>query len=477
MADHQLTRLLQTLCGAPPDHGLPDGQLLARFVSLRDEAAFAVLLRRHGSMVYSVCRRVLGSAHDAEDAFQAVFIVLVRRARSVLNYESFGGWLHGVAYRTALQARAVIARRKMRERQVDDAPPPTVGPEEPQDWRPLLDRELSRLPERLRAAVVLCDLEGLPRKEAARRLGIPEGTLSSRLAASRRTLAARLARSGLAPSVAALALCACAEVARAAPSALASSTLQAAASAAAGQLSAAPTAAALLAKGMVRTMWISKVKAAAVALVLAATSGAGGLLYHGTAGPMAQAADGSAPPSEAETLRKQNELLKLNLQVVLEKLRAQEAVKRSDADPEAERGPEGEEAVKRMAGIAAKFKYKVPFETGVAEAKEGARIEIVEVWGTQPKIVIGGQYLVRGKYTLPSDDGKLYFHETATVGSGVSPEMDLQYTTVHKGQGEFTLLHGMVCPGYFHLTLSSDKQWALADVYFGTGDTVYRKTP
>jgi RNA polymerase sigma factor (sigma-70 family) len=476
MADHRLTRMLQTICRALPDPGLPDGQLLARFVSLHDEAAFAVLMRRHGSMVYGVCRRILGHAHDAEDAYQAVFIVLVRRARSVLSCTSVGGWLHGVAYRTALQARAVIARRKVRERQLDAALHPTVGPEEPQDWRPLLDRELTRLPEGLRAAVVLCDLEGLPRKEAARRLGIPEGTLSSRLAAARRTLAARLARCGLAPAVAALAVGASAEAARTVPGVLASSTLRTAASAAAGQLSAA-NAAALLAKGMVRTMWITKVKAAAVALVLAATVGTGGLLYHGTAGPVAQAADGSAPPSEAETLRKQNELLKLNLQVVLEKLREQEAVKRTDVDAEAARGPEGEEALKRMAGIAAKFKYKVPFETGAAEAKEGAAIEILEVWGTQPKIVIGGQYLVRGKYTLPSDDGKVYFHETATVGSGISPEMDLQYTPVHKGQGEFTLLHGMVCPGFLHLTLSSDKEWALADVYFGTGDNVYRKTP
>src|SRR5437868_2879274 len=115
MANHQLTRLLQTLRRAPPlldAGGLPDGQLLARFVAARDEAAFAALVRLHGPMVYGVCRRVLRHAQDAEDAFQATFLVLARKARSVLARGSVGGWLHGAAYRTALQARAVNVRRK-----------------------------------------------------------------------------------------------------------------------------------------------------------------------------------------------------------------------------------------------------------------------------------------------------------------------------------------------------------------------------
>ena len=192
MADRGLTKVLQSIRRAlPPDAAAQhDGRLLARFLSARDEAAFAALVRLHGPMVYGVCRRLLRHAQDAEDAFQAAFLVLVRKARSVPAYGSVGGWLHGVAYRTALEARTANARRRARERQVEDPPHPMVGPEEPQDWRPLLDRELSRLPEKYRTAVVLCDLEGRSRREAALRLGVPEGTLSSRLAAARRMLAA-----------------------------------------------------------------------------------------------------------------------------------------------------------------------------------------------------------------------------------------------------------------------------------------------
>jgi RNA polymerase sigma factor (sigma-70 family) len=478
MADGRLTSLLHTIRRAlplPDAGGAPDGQLLARFVASRDEAAFAALVRRHGPMVYGVCRRVLRHAQDAEDAFQATFLVLVRKARSVMNGGSVGGWLYGAAYRTALQARAVSARRKARERPMKESAEPVVGPPEPQDWRPLLDRELSRLPEKHRAAVVLCDLEGRPRKEAARRLGVPEGTLSSRLAAARRTLAARLARRGLVLSGGALAACVSGGAARAAvPAALAHSTIRAAVSAAAGKMAAAPAGAAVLAKRVIRAMWTTKLKAAAVVLAVAATVGAGGLVYRGVGGPAAQAADGPAAPTETDTLRKENELLKLNLQVVLEKLRAQEA-KRGDAEPERD------ESAKRFADIAGRFKYKVPFETGTAEHKGDAGIEILEVWGTQPKIVIGGHYLVRGKYALPSHDhGTLYFHETATEGPGIGPELDLQYTRVERGKGEFTLLHAMGEPGYFHLTLIGEKQDnsdTVADVYFGTGDNVLRKKP
>src|SRR3954468_9394767 len=142
------------------DGGLTDGQLLARFLDGGDEAAFAALVRRHGPMVLGVCRRVLGHAHDAEDAFQATFLVLARRAASVARREAVASFLYGVAYRTALRARARRARRHATERQVGRMPHPEVAPPEAQGWRPVLDRELSRLPEKYRAALVLCDLEG-----------------------------------------------------------------------------------------------------------------------------------------------------------------------------------------------------------------------------------------------------------------------------------------------------------------------------
>ncbi len=168
-----------------------DGQLLEHFIAERDEVAFEMLLKRHGPMVLSVCQRVIGNPHDADDAFQATFLVLVRKAASVRPREAVGNFLYGVAYRTALEARGRIARRRAKETSLVNVPPPESKPSEPwHELRPLLDRELSRLSEKFRLPVVLCDLEGRSRKEVARQLAIPEGTLSSRLATARKKLAA-----------------------------------------------------------------------------------------------------------------------------------------------------------------------------------------------------------------------------------------------------------------------------------------------
>src|ERR1700681_777846 len=134
---------------------LPDGQLLARFVAGQDEAAFAALVRRHGRMVLGVCRRVLRHSQDAEDVFQATFLILARKARSVLNREAIGSWLYRVAFRAAQEARAMRARRRAKEKQMDDTVQPPVNRAEVQDWRPLLDHELNRLPEKYQAAIVL----------------------------------------------------------------------------------------------------------------------------------------------------------------------------------------------------------------------------------------------------------------------------------------------------------------------------------
>ena len=132
-----------------------------------------------------------------------------------------------------------------------------------------------------------------------------------------------------------------------------------------------------------------------------------------------------------------------------------------------------------VAALAARFRYKIPFETGKTQFTEGGRLEILELWGTRPKVEIGGHYLVRGRYVLPSsEDGTLYFHETAAnAADGWGAEMDLQHVTVAKGRGEFMLVHGMTVPGWFHLSLIGNNQgkhvW-YADQYFGTGDNVYR---
>src|SRR5258708_7483037 len=139
------------------DAGPSDGHLLDSFVARRDEAAFEALVRRHGPMVLGVCQRILHDAQDAEDAFQAAFLVLVRKAASIQPRDLVGNWLYGVAYPTALEARGVLARRRAKERQVRAMPEPAAPiPEAERDVRTVLDEELSRLPNKYRAAVVLC---------------------------------------------------------------------------------------------------------------------------------------------------------------------------------------------------------------------------------------------------------------------------------------------------------------------------------
>src|SRR5262245_27769584 len=204
MATGQLSGVLQHLRGAMllrDGAGLTDGQLLEDYISRRDQAALAALVQRHGPMVWGVCRRVLSNYHDAEDAFQATFLVLVRRASSIASPELLANWLYGVAHQTALKARATAAKRKGRERQVTDMPETAVT--QPDVWRdlqPLLDEELSRLPDKYRGVIVLCDLEGKTRKEVAGQLGCAEGTVASRLARARIMLAKRLTQRGVALS-------------------------------------------------------------------------------------------------------------------------------------------------------------------------------------------------------------------------------------------------------------------------------------
>src|SRR5580698_6007339 len=181
--------------------GPTDGQLLEDYLSHHAEDALAALVRRHGPMVWGVCCRVLCNHHDAEDAFQATFLVLIRKAASIASKELLANWLYGVAHQTALKARATAGKRCARERQVTEMPDPVVAEQHPwRDLQPLLDDELSRLPDKYRTVIVLCDLEGKTRKEVACQLAVPEGTVASRMATARRLLAKRLTRHGLAVS-------------------------------------------------------------------------------------------------------------------------------------------------------------------------------------------------------------------------------------------------------------------------------------
>jgi RNA polymerase sigma factor (sigma-70 family) len=311
--------------------GLSDGQLLARFLDGHEEAAFAALVRRHGPMVLGVCRRLLGNAHDAEDAFQATFLVLARKAASVVKREAVASFLYGVAYRTALRAKVRADKRRAMERQVEDMPHPEVAPAAAQDWRPLLDRELSRLPEKYRAAIVLCDLECKTRQEAARQLSVPEGTLASRLATGRRMLASRLVRCGLALSGGALAVALAEGGASAAvPAQLVVQTVEAAALVAAGQTAGVATPAVVLMNEVLRAMLMTKLKVCVAAAVVAVLLSAGGLAFRAAGQPPAPA--GAAPSraearplSELELLRREVDILKLQVEVLQDKMRAQEA--------------------------------------------------------------------------------------------------------------------------------------------------------
>jgi RNA polymerase sigma factor (sigma-70 family) len=191
----------QAACGRPahgqrpcPSAEQTDRDLLGRFVQHRDETAFALLVERHGPMVLGVCRRLLGNSHDADDAFQATFLVLVRRADALENPELLGNWLYGVAYRIARKLRAQTGRRRQQERQAASVAPTTEPPTD-DAWRELrdtLDAELNRLPEKYRLPLVLCYLQGLTNEEAARRLGWPAGSMSYRLARGRELLRERL---------------------------------------------------------------------------------------------------------------------------------------------------------------------------------------------------------------------------------------------------------------------------------------------
>lgn len=205
---------------------LTDSELLESFVRNRDESSFAHLLHRHGPMVLRVCRQTLANEADAEDAFQATFLVLVRKAASVRPRNRLGNWLYGVAHTTALKARAMNARRSMKEREAARHPNDETAGDEWQHLHRQLHAELARLPDKYRVVIVLCDLEGVPLKDVARQLGCPIGTVGTRVVRGRLLLGRRLAQRGLTVSASLLAVLLGQGTASASvPDALAESTL------------------------------------------------------------------------------------------------------------------------------------------------------------------------------------------------------------------------------------------------------------
>jgi RNA polymerase sigma factor (sigma-70 family) len=284
MVDGQRSGVLQqvrSVVAAQRTDPFSDRELLERFVAQRDEAAFTALVQRHGAMVLSVCRRLLHHAHDAEDAAQATFLVLVRQANAIRKKESIGSWLYGVAYRVSANLKRDLARRVKREGPAVDVP--RADTTEEVAWRDVqvvLDAELMRLPEHYRAPLVLCYLAGKSRDEAAQELGWSIGTLRGRLERGRNLLRARLARRGF-PLSAALLAVALAERAASAPlpAALAGALAKAATLLARGQAVTAQvvsTRVAALTEGVLEAMFLTPMKTLALSLLAVATLVVGG---------------------------------------------------------------------------------------------------------------------------------------------------------------------------------------------------------
>ena len=309
---HAVSNQLRRLIGRQSGCTLSDAQLLEDFLNERDEAAFEVLVWRHGTMVLSLCKRILHDEHEAEDAFQVTFLVLARKASSIGKRESLGSWLYKVAYRVALRVRAETLKHAARQEPLDDVPARDSGEELLwRNLRPVLDEEIDRLPEKYRIPFVLCYLEGHTNEEAAEQLGCPKGTILSRLARGRERLRNRLARRGIGLSLAGLTALLSQNAASAAPAVLVSSTVSAAIPFAAGQAltGLVSSSVAALTEGALRTLFLVQVKVVAAALLALALLGTGAGLFlqrsphEKPRTPLAQA-DGVAPVvalREAET--------------------------------------------------------------------------------------------------------------------------------------------------------------------------------
>ena len=232
------SRHLETLLSAGAIGSLTDAELLSLFTSRQDQAAelaFVTIVERHGSMVLRVCRTMLRDPHDAEDAFQSTFLVLVNQARAIWVGESLGPWLYRVAHRTSSCSRSAIVRRRHHERNAAASADPVGKADGVDDLGEVLQSEVARLPEQYRAAVVLCLMEGLTPEQAARRLGWPVGSVHSRLARGRQRLRSKLSRRGFAPSASGAGLLRMPDVASALSPVLTAATVRAATRVAAGE--------------------------------------------------------------------------------------------------------------------------------------------------------------------------------------------------------------------------------------------------
>lgn len=292
MASRQMVNVVGVLRGLAgtvrtPEQ-LPDNQLLERFALQNDEAAFTTLVQKYGSMVWGVCHRVLGNGADADDAFQATFMVLVRRASEVSGYQSLSGWLHNVACRVALKARCTLARQHKAEHapMEEQSSWPEEDPVASNELHQMLDEELQCLPDKWRLPLVLCYLQGKTHEEAARDLGLARGSMARRISRAQEKLRARLARRGVVATASVLGLC-LAELAGVAaapvPPSLVLACRQAVLAFLRGELTAASNPAVALAQAILTSGRISLIqKCMLVALGIGLAGGAGWVAASGT---------------------------------------------------------------------------------------------------------------------------------------------------------------------------------------------------
>jgi RNA polymerase sigma factor (sigma-70 family) len=475
---------LRTLFAAGTTAGLTDAELLERFASRRDdgaEAAFAALVARHGPIVRRACRSLVSDTNDAEDVFQATFLILTRKARAIRRPELLGNWLYGTACRVARSIKTRAARRSKYEaqqaaitqeltsRHPNGLDEQATRREEAQ----IVHEEVARLPAPCRVAVVLCDLEGRQHDEVAHLLRCCDRTLRRRLHRGRNLLRLRLTRRGLAPAVSALIAASSSRRASAAiPQNKVGRMARAAMEFAAGRPTAGtvPAAATALAEGVIRAMFWTNLKGIAIAasVVVAMAVGVG-------SGVFATDASEGTPAAQERDQASGNDVRDQIAQLKQQLGRIQHDMAKIEREAQAK---PTEKSRCDTTFLADRFKYRVPFEIGLTQTPEGGRIEIREVWGTRPRIEIGGQYVVRGRYMLPHGErGKLYFYATAGGPWGQTSSLDLQAMPVDQQEGEFALVHGMAGPGFFHLYLADPDRYSrcFANVYFGTGENVYRE--